>query len=160
MTGYIYNADVKLNEKGNISLSYEKLKCPRGHKFLYQNEVSNENGFLISKTGALINKKGSQLTFLNLYCLEQEKKNYKVVAYYCIPPKTNSQFMVCTMISLPFLISTFLVYYITKEGHNFNWVLLMCFTATLLVAYISCIANYIYIGSITEKNYTCIFLCK
>lgn len=136
----------------DISIKYEELTCPRYYDIKHK--------VRISETGMLEDKDGHRLDFQKMFCLDQLQEGFEVVAIICLPPKSESHYMIFTMVSLLFLISTFLVFAFNKELRDLHGKFIMCFTATLFVAYISCIVKHIYIGGISEKNYICIVLCK
>lgn len=148
------------HETEEISFDHEKVQCPRGFKQYFSK--NHDYAFRITETGTLENTDGNRLDFLKLFCLEKQlsRESLEFVVIVCTPPNPVPQYMVCMMISLLFLIATFLVFAFTTELRNLHGKFIMCYTATLCVAYASCIAQHIYIGRIIEKNFTCIFLSK
>lgn len=161
MPKYISTADeFEPYNKGEISLNFDKVKCPKGFKEYFSKK--HEYAFRVTKTGTLENTAGYRLDFLKLFCLEKQRRQESLnfVAIVCIPPNPERQYMVCMTVSLLFLISTFLVFALNAELRNLHGKFIMFYTATLCLAYLSCIAQRIYIGGIIEKNLTCVFLSK
>lgn len=90
------------------------------------------------------------------YCIDWRMTLDKISILACVPPdidtvqpseQQNTVHKVGIIISIPFLIATFLVYAITPELRNLYGKTLMCYVICLITAYVFLIlATYIYIS--------------
>jgi len=114
------------------------------------NPLKNEqDSFNISELGQLLNKSGFVIAKPEQFCLEKfSEYNYQILPIVCsedifIEPKNisikNVVHIIGMGLSLPFLLTTFLVYALIKELRNLHGKSLMCHIASLMMAYISLI---------------------
>lgn len=124
------------------------------------------DNFGITKYGWLMDHSQSQYTAPGQFCLDRYTKNdSQMIAMVCqtetkgTNEKGLSIFYIMTMIiSLPFLLLTFLVYALIKKLRNLHGKSLMCHVAALTVGYTSLIG-----GQFTnnlEKRNVCILIGK
>lgn len=150
------------------------LKC----KDYFELDPINEpdHNFGVSVQGNLQNVSGSYIASPDEFCLEQQKEIKEedfqiraiVCAQYDVPntPVTGVHFHIprntkVMLISLPFLLLTFLVYAAITELHsNLHGKSLMCLVTSLFLAYITCITNQIVTIAIPDAYNFCINLGK
>lgn len=132
-----------------------------------------DHNFGVSVQGDLQNVSGSYIASPEEFCLEQliDEEDFSIRAIVCarydipytpdngvhfhIPRKTKAM-----IISLPFLLLTFLVYAMITELQNLHGKSLMCLVASLFFAYATCIVNQIVTIAIPDANNFCIHLGK
>lgn len=144
---------IGMYEKDHFRLVYGQLKCPNGTIFRMNPELKNntEDDFLVSKDGWLSNELKTIKIPPGKFCLEQfSDSKYRISTNWCdegkLPENLESDFsqfliMIGVLLSLPFLLITFLVYALIRELRNLHGKSLMCHVASLLVAYTSLMIN-------------------
>ncbi|XP_003703117.2 putative G-protein coupled receptor Mth-like 3 isoform X2 [Megachile rotundata] len=119
----------------------EDMQCPEGTgKFLLQPELYNDDAFVLLANGTL------QMTTNKFaawtYCFDWKESFEKIVAIVCLsnfPPSKDEirqkSYNIGVIVSIPFFFITFLVYAIIPELRNLYGKTLMCYVASLVVAY-------------------------
>lgn len=134
---------------------YRKPKCSNDRKFhLRPAKNKGLDDFRVSETGRLSIGSGPSVIEYpaEQFCLEQfSDSDFRIEAIFCdvgAPPEPvaesgvkNLLYTVAVLLSLPFLIITFLVYALVRELRNLHGKSLMCHVATLLVAYACLVVN-------------------
>jgi len=114
-----------------------------------------EDNVVLWANGSLVNLEYGVVYPVWNYCLDWQVTYDQVGIMVCVTPETENETQtahnVGMIISIPFLVATFLVYAITPELRNLYGKTLMCYVICLITAYIFLIsANYIHISSIRE----------
>lgn len=144
------------------------MKCINNTQ-IYQlkpSSTSNTDDFGVSEDGWLLNHLKSKYVAPGQFCLERFTENqFQIVAIVCdiLPSETEEtglriNYLVALIVSLPFLLVTFLVYALIRKLRNLHGKSLMCHVATLLVAYTGLIIIQ-FISNQIENN-VCIIIGK
>lgn len=151
-------------------LVYGKVTCSNTNNIKYRLEpfIKSIDNFRISEEGWLLNESGFNIVPPGQFCLEQFSEfDYQILPIVCDTSSvllnnesgTNNIFYtVAILLSLPFLLTTFLVYALIRELQNLHGKSLMCHVATLLVAYTSLVVNQFATNNV--NNEFCIILGK
>lgn len=134
-------------------LVYEDLKCKNGKSRLNPRDDDTEH-FRVTETGLLQNKMNETIAAAGQFCLERfsDVKNL-IIPLVCNPIATplNIYYTIGMALSLPFLLTTFLVYALVKELRNLHGKSLMCHVVTLFVAYSSLIIIQLATSKIDQR---------
>ena len=131
------------------------IECPEGFNRVILDPEHEDDVFVLQKNGIL--KMSSTSYSVNEYCLDWTDYMKNCSAVICIAMSidtTESAYPIGMLISVVFLLLTFLVYAIVPELHNLHGKTLMCHMATLIVAYTGLVilkADYSYLMS----NHSC-----
>ncbi|XP_020295645.1 G-protein coupled receptor Mth2-like isoform X7 [Pseudomyrmex gracilis] len=134
-------------------LLVEGRDCPARILVLNPDDYDEDN-VILQANGSLVTANGKLYPLWN-YCLDWQVTYDKVGILVClmpeIPTKDNeyTAHHVGIIVSIPFLVATFLVYAIIPELRNLYGKTLMCYVICLIIAYIFLIlANYIHMSPI------------
>ncbi|XP_025197944.1 G-protein coupled receptor Mth2-like isoform X2 [Melanaphis sacchari] len=153
---------VDVYETSVFHIVHGKPACAKKYKLVPS--VEENDHFLVSGAGWLLNESKTVIAAPNRFCLEQfSDLNYQILAIVCSPEISESPqggvsiiYTIGMMLSLPFLFSTFLVYALIRDLQNLHGKSLMCHVATLLVAYTSLIIVQFITNSVVKE--WCVFL--
>lgn len=118
----------------------------------------DEDAIILQANGSFVDVEGRVIPFWN-YCIDWKVTVDQIGILVCWTPEMQSaepneetfktHHHVGIMISIPFLVATFLVYAITPELRNLYGKTLMCYVICLIIAYVFLIlVNYIYMSPI------------
>ncbi|XP_067203245.1 probable G-protein coupled receptor Mth-like 3 isoform X2 [Linepithema humile] len=135
-------------------LMENELVCSVNVLMLLNPNEFPEDNVVLWANGSLVNPDGKVYPVWN-YCLDWQVTYDRIGIVVCVIPDTETEketaHHVGIIISIPFLIATFLVYAITPELRNLYGKTLMCYVICLIIAYVFLIlANYIYMSSVRE----------
>ncbi|XP_011636121.1 G-protein coupled receptor Mth2-like isoform X2 [Pogonomyrmex barbatus] len=145
--------------------------CP-GHTYVLNADDYDEDKVILQTNGSLVNTFGKLFPFWN-YCIDWQVTFDQIGILACLTPDVQTDVEVLSkerdkehmvhhvgiMISIPFLVTTFLVYAITPELRNLYGKTLMCYVMCLIIAYVFLIlVNYIYMSPIRALCYTTAFI--
>lgn len=162
-------------EADDFHLVFKKPPCSDENWFFYLDPLQDPRDyFYISETGYLMNGTGSIMFEPGTFCLEVFSTNFQIIPSICDlapfdPVPTEPMVIghriiwiniIGMILSLPFLIVTFIVYALLEELRNCQGKSLMCYIASIVVAYISFITNQLYTTTIQGKSNLCITLGK
>lgn len=130
-----------------------ELVCSTNSMLLNPNDFPEDN-VILQANGSLLNSEKKDYPVWN-YCLDWQVTYDQVGIMVCVIPETESPnetaHFVGMIISIPFLVATFLVYAITPELRNLYGKTLMCYVICLITGYVFLIlANYIHISPMRE----------
>ncbi|XP_053995120.1 G-protein coupled receptor Mth2-like isoform X1 [Hylaeus volcanicus] len=117
--------------------------CPGNlSRYMLEPEKFEEDKFVVERNGSL--QTSSMMFPTGSYCLDWKESVDKIAALVClstevlpnsVPPNEKTYYKFGLIVSIPFLLATFLVYAIIPELRNLYGKTLMCYVASLLVAY-------------------------
>ncbi|XP_050434339.1 G-protein coupled receptor Mth2-like [Adelges cooleyi] len=125
---------------------YGKMKCSNKMYQLDPRKSSKDN-FWISEKGWLINDAGKTISSPEQFCVDNfSNLNFDVLILVCFQATDTANvkeewttmkkfYTILMILSLPFLLATFLVYALVKELRNLHGKSLMCHIVALFVAY-------------------------
>ncbi|KAG5323272.1 MTH protein, partial [Acromyrmex heyeri] len=126
--------------------------CPPGQKYYTLNpDDDSDEQIILQANGSFVDTAGKISPFWN-YCIDWKMTVDRIGVLVCYTPEEEAKdfhYHVGIIVSIPFLIATFLVYAITPELRNLYGKTLMCYVICLIIAYVFLIlANYIYMSPI------------
>lgn len=133
--------------------------CPSGSKKYSLNPNDHEEAIILQANGSFSDLDGEIVPFWK-FCIDWKVTVEQIGILVCwtdadeglniaINTIMDGIHHLGIMISIPFLVATFLVYAITPELKNLYGQTLMCYVFCLIIAYISLLlVNYIYVSSI------------
>ncbi|XP_026815269.1 G-protein coupled receptor Mth2-like [Rhopalosiphum maidis] len=141
------NRTVDIYETDLFHIVYEKPTCNESEKYKLTLSEKANGDFRVNNEGYLLSESGKITP--GRFCLELfSELNYQILAVVCSPEQlavqqdgTNIFYTIGMMLSLPFLLITFLVYALIRDLRNLHGKSLMCHVATLLVAYSSLVVD-------------------
>lgn len=152
-------------------VEHKMVKCI-GDTFIYQIDPINYGSsdiFQISENGTLLNELGALLAPPGHFCLERDALvNYQLLPLVCqseepLEELANNKFiallhLIALIVSVPFLVLTFLVYALIEKLQNLHGKCLTCHVLSLLVAYICLII--VGFTNVTVNSAFCVILGK
>ncbi|XP_018302659.1 G-protein coupled receptor Mth2 [Mycetomoellerius zeteki] len=123
--------------------------CPPGRVYYALNPDNyGDEKIILQANGSFVDTDGKIFPFWN-YCIDWKVTVNRIGILVCWTPENEANvdfhYHVGIIVSIPFLIATFLVYAITPELRNLYGKTLMCYVICLIIAYVFLIlANYIY----------------
>lgn len=129
--------------------------CP-GQVISFDPDQSTDDAIVLQTNGSIMDADKKIVPFWN-YCIDWKVTVGRIGILICpmqsVPNDKDEPLAthhhVGIMVSIPFLIVTFLVYAITPELRNLYGKTLMCYVICLIIAYVLLIlVNYIYLSSI------------
>lgn len=115
-----------------------------------------EDSTVLQMNGSLVNADGKVYSVWD-YCLDWQVTYDQVGIVVCVTPEneipneTQTVHTIGMIISIPFLVATFLVYAITPELRNLYGKTFMCYVICLITAYVFLVlANLIHMGSVRD----------
>lgn len=136
--------------RDHFRLVYQDFVCPGGIYAL--DPEYKEDKYVLQANGSLVTADGKVFPLWD-YCLDWQVTYERIGVLVCLTPRPvspekNTAHLVGIVVSIPFLLATFLVYAITPELRNLYGKTLMCYVVCLIVAYLFLIlANYIYLSA-------------
>ncbi|XP_051170360.1 G-protein coupled receptor Mth2-like isoform X2 [Leptopilina boulardi] len=135
------------------------IVCPNGFNRIILNPEYPEDMFFLYKNGSL-QRSSEQYYLPSDYCLDWTDYIYNFSAILCEDDSKNvaeSTHPIGMIISILFLLITFMVYAIVPELHNLHGKTLMCHMASLIAAYTGLVIHKFDFEYLSHNN-TCIFL--
>lgn len=137
-------------------LLLENFVCPAGTYALNPDEFQ-EDKVVLQANGSLVDANGNVFPLWD-YCIDWQTTFDRIGILVCLTPergtpdvsnKEETVYHVGIVVSIPFLVATFLVYAIIPELKNLYGKTLMCYVICLITAYVFLLlANYIYMSPI------------
>lgn len=159
------NGPVEVYESDQFHLIHTKLYCNNNaSKYsLMPTDISNADNFGVSEDGWLLNHLKTKSAAPGQFCIDRFFGNeFQIIAITCEIPSSETglriHYIVAMIVSVPFLLVTFLVYAFFKKLRNLHGKSLMCHIAALLVAYLSLIIIQFISNEI--ENDICILIGK
>ncbi|EGI60813.1 G-protein coupled receptor Mth2 [Acromyrmex echinatior] len=126
--------------------------CPPGQQYYTLNpDDDSDEQIILQANGSFVDTAGKISPFWN-YCIDWKMTVDRIGVLVCYTPEEEAKdfhYHMGIIVSIPFLIATFLVYAITPELRNLYGKTLMCYVICLIIAYVFLIlANYIYMSPI------------
>ncbi|XP_077254742.1 putative G-protein coupled receptor Mth-like 3 isoform X2 [Temnothorax americanus] len=136
--------------------------CPGNTFFVLNPDEYDEDKIVLQANGSFVDADGKVIPFWN-YCIDWKVTVGRIGVLVCYTPEMelneHTHHHVGIMVSIPFLVATFLVYAITPELRNLYGKTLMCYVISLIIAYVFLIlVNYIYMSPIRVLCFTTAFI--